>query len=327
MLEPFPEPNDAEMDQVRRMNQRLRWAPRFRAPTPLGRMVIQTMLGAQAFFPVGLRGVVVSTQRITHKGHTVSLRILKPAQGDVRGVYIDYHGGGWAIGTAAMDDLVNAAIVRETGLAVASVDYTTLPDITFENLIAQAHAAADWVFEHAEAEFGARELFIGGESAGAHLAACSLLRLRDTRADFARLKGAVLFYGPYDLSATQSVRSATRETLVLDGPAMTPGIAKLLPDRDEAGRRAPDVSPLFADLSRLPPALLLCGTIDPLIDDSRHMAERWKAQSGNARLVVIPESPHAFNRLPTRLAARTNAFVRGWLQRRLAAASASMAAE
>ena len=57
------------------------------------------------------------------------------------------------------------------------------------------------------------------------------------------------------------------------------------------------------------------------------MAERWKAQSGNARLVVIPESPHAFNRLPTRLAARTNAFVRGWLQRRLAAASASMAAE
>jgi len=327
MLEPFPEPNDAEMDQVRRMNQRLRWAPRFRAPTPLGRMVIQTMLGAQAFFPVGLRGVVVSTQRITHKGHTVSLRILKPAQGDVRGVYIDYHGGGWAIGTAAMDDLVNAAIVRETGLAVASVDYTTLPDITFENLIAQAHAAADWVFEHAEAEFGARELFIGGESAGAHLAACSLLRLRDSRADLGRLKGAVLFYGPYDLSATQSVRSATRETLVLDGPAMTPGIAKLLPDRDEAGRRAPDVSPLYADLSRLPPALLLCGTIDPLIDDSRHMAERWKAQSGNARLVVIPESPHAFNRLPTRLAARTNAFVRGWLQRRLAAASASMAAE
>lgn len=325
MLEPFPEPSDAEMDQVRRMNIRLRWAPRFRAPTPLGRMAIQTMLGAQAFFPVGLRGVGVSTQRITHKGHTVYLRILKPAHREVRGVHIDYHGGGWAIGTAAMDDLVNAAIVRETDIAVVSVDYTTLPDITFENQIAQSHAAADWVFEHAEAEFGSRDLFIGGESAGAHLAACSLLRLRDQRADFSRLKGAVLFYGPYDLSATQSVRNATRETLVLDGPAMTPGIAKLLPDRDEAGRRAPDVSPLYANLARLPPALLLCGAIDPLIDDSRQMAERWKAQSGNARLIVVPESPHAFNRLPTRLAARTNAFVRDWLQRRLAVGMAKAA--
>ena len=327
MLEPFPEPSDAEMDQVRRINARLRWAPRFRAPTPLGRMVIQTMLGAQTFFPVGLRGVGVSTQHIAHMGHAVSLRILTPARGEVRGVYIDYHGGGWAIGTAAMDDLVNAAIVRETGLAVVSVDYTTLPDITFENQIAQAHAAADWMFENAAAKFGAHNLFIGGESAGAHLAACALLRLRDSRADFGRLKGAVLFYGPYDLSASPSVRSATRDTLVLDGPAMVPGIAKLLPDRDEAGRRAPDVSPLYADLSRLPPALLLCGALDPLIDDSRTMAERWKAQSGNARLIVVPESPHAFNRLPTRLAARTNAFVRAWLQRRLAAASAAVAAE
>ncbi len=327
MFEPFPEPSDAEMNQVRRMNARLRWAPRFRAPTPLGRMAIQTMLGAQAMFPLGLHGVRVATRQVMHKGHNVLLRILRPASGEVRGVHIDYHGGGWAIGTAAMDDLINAAIARESGIAVVSVDYTTLPDITFENQIAQAHAAADWVFENAEAEFGVRDLFIGGQSAGAHLAACALLRLRDQRADFARLKGAVLFFGPYDLSATPSVRNATRDTLVLDGPAMVSGIAKLLPDRDEAGRRAPDVSPLYADLSGLPPALLICGTIDPLIDDSRLMTERWQAQSGNARLIVIPESPHAFNRFPTRLAARTNAFVRGWLERRLAASSAAMAAE
>jgi acetyl esterase/lipase len=113
----------------------------------------------------------------------------------------------------------------------------------------------------------------------------------------------------------------------LDGPAMATGLAKLLPDRDEAGRRAPDVSPLYADLSRLPPALLLCGTIDPLIDDSRLMSERWAAASGNARLIVVPEGPHAFNRLPTAAAAKTNRFVRDWLQRRLASASHAKAAE
>lgn len=322
MREPFPDISDADLADVRRMNRNLHWAPRFRAPTPLGRLVIQTMLGAQTMIPVGARGARVTTQRITHKGHTVSLRILRPREEAPRGVYVDYHGGGWSIGTAGMDDLVNGAIVRDTGLAVVSVDYTKLPDIAFTDQIAQCHAGADWVFENAEAQFGARDIFIGGESAGAHLAACATLRLRDERADFSRLKGAVLFYGPFDLSGTPSVRNAPRDTLVLDGPAMLPGIARLLPDRDEAGRRAPDVSPLHADLSRLPPALLLCGTIDPLLDDSKLMAERWQATSGNARLIIVPESPHAFNRLPTRLAATTNRWVRDWLVRRLEAGAA-----
>lgn len=324
MREPFPDLTAAELAEVQGMNRRLRWAPRFKAPTPLGRMMIQTMLGAQSIVPIGTRGLTVSTRRVTHNSHTFTLRILRPRNVQPRAVYIDYHGGGWSIGTASMDDAVNAAIAR-AGIAVVSVDYTTLPDITFENQIAQCHAAADWVFENAEAEFGAHDLFIGGESAGAHLAACATLRLRDTRRDFARLRGAVFFYGPFDLGATPSVRAATRETLVLDGPAMVPGIARLLPDRDEAGRRKPDVSPLYADLARLPPALFLVGTIDPLVDDSRLMSERWQAKNGNARLILVPESPHAFNRLPTRAASRTNAWVRAWLDRRLAAAQAKAA--
>lgn len=316
-----------ELDEARRMNRQLRWAPRFRAPTPLGKLMIQTMLGAQtAFIPHGVRGVTTATRRIQWKGHTASLRILMPA-GEVRGVYVDYHGGGWAIGTAAMDDRVNARIAAECGLAVVSVDYTMLPDIDLPGMIAQCAAAADWVFEHAKAEFDVSDVFIGGESAGAHLAACTILKLRDTRYDFSRLRGAVLFYGPYDLSCTPSVRSATRDTLVLDGPAMTSGLAKLLPGKSEEERRDPAVSPLYADLSRLPPAVLLCGTIDPLIDDSKLMAERWAAANGNASLAVVPDAPHAFNRFPTRVASRTNAFVRSWINERLAAVASSMAAE
>lgn len=325
MDEAFPQISDTDLAQARRMNRRLRWAPRFRAPSPLGRLMIQTMLGAQALTPVG-PGVSVSTRRISWNGDSVSLRILRPLRGGARGVYLDYHGGGWAIGRAAMDDQVNARIARDCNLVVVSVDYGLLPDITLERMISQCAAAADWTFTHAEAEFGARDLFIGGESAGAHLAACSLLRLRDTHGDLGHVRGAVLFYGPYDLACTPSVRAAARDTLVLDGPAMVTGLARLLPDRDEAGRRAPDVSPVYADLSRLPPALFLCGDIDPLIDDSRLMAERWQAACANARLAVIPEAPHAFNRLPTRIAAHTNAYVRRWLEARLSGHTA-MAAE
>ena len=147
MLEPFPDFTPAEMEQVRRMNQRLHWAPRFRAPTPLGRMMIQTMLGAGAYAPLGVRGVRIATRRIHWMGHSVSLRILRPASGETRGVYIDYHGGGWAIGTASMDDQVNARIARDCNLTVVSVDYTTLPDITFANqsmLCGDPQCDADW---------------------------------------------------------------------------------------------------------------------------------------------------------------------------------------
>lgn len=323
----LPEFLPDELDEARRMNRQLRWAPRFRAPTPLGKLMIQTMLGAQtAFMPHGVRGVTTSTRMVQWKGYSASLRILQPA-GEVRGVYVDYHGGGWAIGTAAMDDRVNARIAADCGLIVVSVDYTMLPDTDLHGMIAQCAAAADWVFEHAKAEFGVTDVFIGGESAGAHLAACTILRLRDTRYDFGRLRGAVLFYGPYDLSCTPSVRSARRDTLVLDGPAMTSGIAKLLPGKTEGERRDPAVSPLYADMARLPPAVLLCGTIDPLIDDSRLMAERWSAANGNASLIVVPDAPHAFNRFPTRVASRTNGFVREWIRERLAAAASALAAE
>lgn len=323
----LPEFPADELDEARRMNRQLRWAPRFRAPTPLGKLMIQTMLGAQtAFIPHGVKSVTTAIRRIQWKGHTVSLRILQPA-GEVSGVYIDYHGGGWAIGTAAMDDRVNARIAAGCGLVVVSVDYAMLPDVDLYSMIAQCAAAADWVFENAEAEFGVTDIFIGGESAGSHLAACTVLRLRDTRHDFGRLLGAVLFYGPFDLSCTPSVRSAPRDTLVLDGPAMTSGIAKLLPGKNEQERRDPAVSPLYADLSRLPPAVLLCGTIDPLIDDSRLMAERWATANGNASLIVVPDAPHAFNRFPTRLASRTNGFVRDWINDRLGVAARSVAAE
>ena len=315
-----------ELDEARHMNRQLRWAPRFRAPSRLGKMMIQAILGAQtAFIPHGVPGVTTATRRVSWKGQSFSIRVLLPA-GEVRGVYVDFHGGGWAIGTAAMDDRVNARIAG-AGLAVVSVDYTTLPDIDLPGMIAQCVAAADWAFEHAQSEFGVSTMFIGGESAGAHLAACALLQLRDTRADFARLRGAVLFYGPYDLSCTPSVRAAPPDTLVLDGPAMTSGLAKLLPGRTEDQRRDPNFSPLYANLVGLPPALLLCGTIDPLIDDSRLMAERWTAASGNARLLIVPDAPHAFNRLPTRVASRTNTFVRTWLDARLAAVAPAQAAE
>jgi acetyl esterase/lipase len=314
--------SDADLAQARAMNRRLAYMPRFRAPGVLRKFMIQSMIRAQTVLaPVRVPGVTIRTQRIIHKGWGVDLRILKGASS--RGVYIDIHGGGWSIGSAAMDDPVNARIAADCGLTVVSIDYGLLPETSFPDMVAQCAAAADWVFE--QPAFPAGPIFLGGESAGAHLAACTLLRLCQ-RVDFARLAGCVLFYGVYDLSSTPSVRAAPAAALVLHGPSMRTGIASLLPDRDEAGLRAPDYSPLHADLAGLPPMLLLCGTIDPLIDDTTLFADALARAGVETELATVPDAPHAFNRLFTQVAAKTNARVRTWLDARMAAGAASRAA-
>jgi acetyl esterase/lipase len=312
-----------ELVEARRLNNALRFSPRFRATGGLAKFMIQSSMRAgQMVRPHGVSGVVTRDRQVVWKGETLKLRILTTPGAPARGVYVDYHGGGWSIGNAAMDDPINARIARDCGLAVVSVDYGLMPETKLPRILAQCYAAADWAFANAQSEFGADAMIIGGESAGGHLAACTVLNIKATRPDFARLKGAVLIYGVYDLSSTPSVRNAARDALVLHGPSMRRGLGLLAPDRDEAGLRAPDVSPLYADLAGLPPAIMVVGTLDPLIDDSRLLSARWQEANGNATLLVAPDAPHAFNRFPTRLASRTNGMVRDWIKVRLAAEAA-----
>jgi len=68
----------------------------------------------------------------------------------------------------------------------------------------------------------------------------------------------------------------------------------------------PDISPLYADLSAMPPALFTIGTLDPLMDDSLFMHARWLAAGSRAELAVYPGGIHAFNFFPIELARRAN---------------------
>jgi acetyl esterase/lipase len=82
---------------------------------------------------------------------------------------------------------------------------------------------------------------------------------------------------------------------VLSTPIIEWFCEQYLPGITEEGRRDPAISPLYAALRGLPPALFTAGTQDPLLDDSLFMAARWKHAGNHAELDVIDEAIHAFN--------------------------------
>ncbi|HLZ05670.1 MAG TPA: alpha/beta hydrolase fold domain-containing protein, partial [Bradyrhizobium sp.] len=75
-------------------------------------------------------------------------------------------------------------------------------------------------------------------------------------------------------------------------------------------------SPLYADLANLPPALIIVGTADPLLDDGLLLKQQMLQAGVDTNLILVPNAPHSFNRLPIGLADLLNGHVRRWMLER-----------
>lgn len=263
------------------------------------------------------RGVRVEMLRLPSDDGGVAVRVLHPPVLP-RGVVLDMHGGGWVVGSAGLNDRINADLAAEAGLMVISVDYRLLHEargVQMQHAVADCVAAGRWLADNAAARLGVSRLFLAGQSAGAHLAALTAMTLRD-EGRLTAFEGCVLVYGVYDLSGTPSVRAADADALILNGPTLAADLARLAPDRDEAGLRRADLSPLYSQFHDLPPALFIAGDLDPLRDDSLLMAEAWSA-AAPADLIEVPLAPHGFIHFGGPLARRSLADIRQWLEQRL----------
>ena len=236
-------------------------------------------------------------------GHKVPLRVIAPAH--PRGVYVHIHGGGWVLGAANLQDTMLERISRNTGLACVSVEYRLAPEDPYPAGPDDCEAAALWLVKNSKTEFGSALLTIGGESAGAHLSVVTLLRLRD-RHGFSGFKAANLVFGPYDLSMTPSQRAFGEERLVLRTIDIIKFSEAYLANVNVKDWRSPDISPLYADLTGMPPALFTVGTRDALLDDSLFMYTRWIASGNRAELAIYPGGAHGFTAFPFALAYAAN---------------------
>lgn len=230
----------------------------------------------------------------------VGLRCISPSHPE--GVYLHMHGGGWVLGAADQQDLLLQRIAYQANVAVVSVEYRLAPEHPFPAAVDDCEAAATWLIAQAKAEWGTERLLIGGESAGAHLAALTLLRIRDRISSTPPFLGANLVFGVYDLGMSPSQRLWGNRNLVLSTSILNWFYDCFVPQRSPEQRRDPLISPLYASLNNLPPALFVVGAHDPLLDDSTFMAARWASAGNEGTLAVYSEGIHAFTSLPTHLA-------------------------
>ena len=230
-------------------------------------------------------------------------------------VYVSMHGGGWVSGSAAMDDVDSARIAKACNVTVLSVDYRLVPEVLWTVVLQDCLEAVRYAVVDGSRELGTDTVVVGGTSAGATLAVHALLRLRDDPAvSLDRVAGATLAYGVYDFGRTPSQRS-WNQNLVLDPEYIPVTRSLIFPGLDDEDRRDPEISPLYADLAGLPPAFFSVGALDPFLDDSLFMAQRWRAAGNEAVLRAYPAAPHSFSRHPTGMAAAhhrdTEEFVTG----------------
>ena len=306
----FGEPVEAEvLTETRRFNalieRMLASAPSVETLPPA--LVRRARVEGRGPFPPPIYLPQARDLRIPSRGGDLRLRVIAPA-GAVKGVYLHFHGGGWTLGDADLQDRALAALADATGLCAVSVGYRLSPEHPYPAAPDDCEDAARWLLEHGARELDAPERFtIGGESAGGHLAAVTLLRLRDRHGIRGAFRAANLVYGAFDLSRTPSSRLWGARNLMLSDAIVRFFGECFVPGANAEALRAPDVSPLYADLRDMPPALFTIGTLDPLLDDSLFMEARWRAAGARTELRVWPEGIHGFTEFPLALARAANA--------------------
>jgi acetyl esterase len=207
------------------------------------------------------------------------------------------HGGGFVIGNPDTHDRLARELAHGLAARVVSLDYALAPEHPFPHGLDDCVDAARWLGEHgATLGIDPRRLLIGGDSAGANLSAATALRLRDERRGPA-LRAALLIYGRFADGDTPSLLAWGDRDLVLSRTVMD-----WFHDLYTGGRALasdPYYAPLNAtDLTGFPPAILVCGTLDPLLSDSQLFADALRNAGVPVELHVVEDGIHAFVQMP-----------------------------
>ena len=246
-------------------------------------------------------GVAIADRTVPGPAGAIPVKVFTPQGTGPFPLLVYIHGGGWVIGSPATHARLCAELAGGASCVVVSVDYRMAPENPAPAALDDCVAAIRYAVANA-AEFGAdgSRFAIGGDSAGGNLTAAAALRLRDEGGPKANL--LLLYYGAYtgDLNLPSVIENG--EGKILTRQAMEWFYGHYL--SGGASTDDPYIAPIKGNLAGLPPALLIVGTTDHLLDDTLMLASRWAAAGNDTELFVAPDMPHGFLFFPCALTAR-----------------------
>jgi acetyl esterase len=228
-------------------------------------------------------------------GGDVPVRIYRPNEKDGQPILIYMHGGGWLSGDLDMVEENCRELSARADCLVVSVDYSLSPAHKFPVALEEVHAVATWVAANAEALGGdARRLAIGGESAGANLAASECLMARD--GDGPEFVLQLLIYPVLDPDMDRAeIRDAVDPIL---SAGLVAAMWRQYTDGD-ADLRNPLAVPLLAEsLAGLPPAMIVSAATDPLRFEGEAFAAALSEDDTEATYRLYDGTFHGFFGLP-----------------------------
>lgn len=207
---------------------------------------------------------------------------VRVAGADQDGVILYLHGGAYVIGSARTGANLAAPLSRRSGVPAVSLEYRLAPEHPFPAGVHDALAAYR--------ELAGQNVVIAGDSAGGGLALALLLAARAE--GLPQPAGAVLFSPWTDLTLTgPSIDARDGYDPLFSRPNMAESAKLYLGGVDPRNELA---SPLFADLTGLPPLLVQVGTAEVLLDDSLRLVARAAEQDVDVSLDVVAGAPHVY---------------------------------
>jgi acetyl esterase len=246
--------------------------------------------GRAAAAAPGPRVETVRDEVVAAAGHSVAVRVYRPAAAAGLPLVVYLHGGGWVIGSIAASDAFCRRLVEATPCVLVSVEYRLAPEHPFPAGLRDTEAAILWAARHAsDWQADSRRLVVVGDSAGANLATVAVRRLLAAGHDLVARQ--VLAYPGTASGREPSTGPWGREWPLTDGERAW-YLDQYAPD--EATRADPDVAPLLADVTGLPPTTILLGGCDPLADEGLAYAQHLWSSGVSVDLHLYSGQIHGF---------------------------------
>ena len=233
----------------------------------------------------------VEAVEIPRPGGSIPCRLYRRNTGGKLPALVYLHGGGWVLGSLDTHDRIMRLLAEKSGAAVLGVDYRLAPEHKFPAAYDDALAALRHLLrEGAGLGIDPTRLAVGGDSAGANLSLATCLQLDASERRAVKLQ--LLYYGTFGLADSASRRAFGNETDGLTKAGLDYFRDCLLRSPADAEDMRYDC--LSGDLRGLPPAFIVATDVDPLLDDSRALAQLLEVAGVTHELIVYEGVLHGF---------------------------------